>query len=241
VIADEFHLFGGQGGKGFAKFRTFARHLQAPLVMLSATPNYNDAERCYCIETILDPQRTKGGFLAWLYKHCNTVQNNYSMTPLVDEDQPFRLFKNAAEYLAALPGVYYVEDDLVYTIQDVPFDTPLPWAYEVFGYNERKHRLVASQMEDKHTRIYQQRADRGGQFLVPDVEDIVIDLVSHNGPTLIYANHSTVAEVAARTLGRYNIQYRIVTGDDSKKDKARRIQEFKDASKKQVYRLVQKP
>src|SRR5690606_17322210 len=44
VIADEMHLFGGQGGQGWKKLDRFAKGLQAPLIMASATPNYNDAE-----------------------------------------------------------------------------------------------------------------------------------------------------------------------------------------------------
>lgn len=237
VIADEFHMFGGQGGKGFKKFQTLARHLDAPLVLCSATPNYNDAERCYCIESILDPQRTRGGYLEWLYKHCNTRQNQFGMTPLVDEDEPFRNHKDAAEYLASLPGVYYVEDDLVYTIQDVPFDTPLPWAYEVFGYNERRHRLVASQMEDKHTRVYQQLVGKDG-YLHDHVYEQVLDRIPDGeapfkDPVLIYTNHSTVAEAVAETFlaeteKDFIVDHAIITGDTPKKLKAELIQKFKD-------------
>ena len=60
VIADEMHLFGGHGGKGWKKLDTLGMHLQAPMVLASATPNYNDAERCYCIQHILDPHRDQG-------------------------------------------------------------------------------------------------------------------------------------------------------------------------------------
>jgi superfamily II DNA or RNA helicase len=45
VIVDEFHMLGGHGGDGWDKLRVHAKGLQAPLVILSATPNYNDAER----------------------------------------------------------------------------------------------------------------------------------------------------------------------------------------------------
>ena len=44
IIADEFHLFGGQKGMGWRKLDKLAQHLNAPLLLLSATPNYNDVE-----------------------------------------------------------------------------------------------------------------------------------------------------------------------------------------------------
>jgi superfamily II DNA or RNA helicase len=78
VIADEFHQFGGHDGVGWKKLDRLAGGLQAPLILASATPNYNDAERVYCIQHILDPQGTRGGYLEFLYKHCNTRQNPFS-------------------------------------------------------------------------------------------------------------------------------------------------------------------
>src|SRR5690349_12949020 len=50
VIADEMHLFGRNTGQGWKKLDTLALHLMAPMILASATPNYNDAERVYCIK-----------------------------------------------------------------------------------------------------------------------------------------------------------------------------------------------
>ena len=83
MIADEFHLFGGQKGMGWKKMDSLARHLQAPLVLASATPNYNDAERCYCIQHVLDPLSCRGGYLQFIYQNCETEQNPFGMEPKV--------------------------------------------------------------------------------------------------------------------------------------------------------------
>ena len=47
LIVDEFHLLGGAQGMGWKKLDRAARGYLAPLLILSATPQYNDAERVY--------------------------------------------------------------------------------------------------------------------------------------------------------------------------------------------------
>ena len=66
IIVDEFHLLGGHTGQGWKKLDQLARGLQAALVICSATPNYNDAERCYCIQHVLDPTSCRGGMIAFV-------------------------------------------------------------------------------------------------------------------------------------------------------------------------------
>jgi hypothetical protein len=224
LIADEMHMFGGNTGKGWVKLSTLARHLRAPLIMASATPNYNDAERCYCIEAVLDPARTKGGYLNWIYRHCETEADPFSMTPKV---LGFNGGESAAEYLAGLPGVFYLEDDTVYTINDVAYSTPLPMAYEVFGYNERKHRLVASGMEDRHTRIFHQLVDEQG--LIHDhVFEFLLDLAaSATTPLLVYADHSTVADALGQSLKVAGTKHAVVTGQTPKAQKDELVTRFK--------------
>src|SRR5690606_36652977 len=55
IIVDEFHLLGGHTGIGWKKFDRLSAGLQAPIIIGSATPNYNDAERVYCVAHSLDP------------------------------------------------------------------------------------------------------------------------------------------------------------------------------------------
>jgi superfamily II DNA or RNA helicase len=222
VIADEFHLFGGQKGMGWKKLDRLAMHLQAPLFLLSATPNYNDAERCYCIQHVLDPLSCRGGFLQFIYQHCETEQNPFGMEPIVTG---FLHHKDAASYLASLPDVYYLPDDLVYKIIDIPYREDLPFELWQFGYDRRRHRMVASDMEARHTSRLQGLVTEDG-YIRPTVMAEVRKLAG-KGPMLVYANHATVADAMALTCDRDKQGYRLVTGSTTKVLKDRILREFK--------------
>lgn len=225
IVADEIHLFGGHSGKGWKKLDQIARSLEAPLVMASATPNYNDADRVYCIQHILDPASCKGGFLEFLYAHCITEQNPFGMMPNVTG---FQRFPGAAAYLAALPRVEYLPDDLVYKISDVWVNTPLPADFEVFGYDARRHRIMASQIEDKHARVFLGLVDEDG-FIHRHVYDELTELVgAATTPVLIYADHSTVADALGLTLHKHLVKHAVVTGSTPAKKKQAYIDAFKD-------------
>jgi superfamily II DNA or RNA helicase len=224
VIVDEFHMLGGHGGKGWKKLDTLARRLEAPLIICSATPNYNDAERVYCVAHVLDPHGNKGGYLEWLYKHCITEQNPFGMEPKVIG---FHRYQNSIEFLAAMPGVYYLEDDLVYSIEDVPYDTPLPAEMESHSYNRRDHKMIASQMERRHTETFQRLVNESG-FIQPHVLDAVLSIIdAGTGPVLIYANHATVARSLAASMVDYSWRVGLVTGESTTKVKAAVLDSFK--------------
>ena len=161
IIVDEFHLLGGHGGKGWKKLDRLAQRLQAPLILMSATPNYNDAERVYCIQHVLDPHAAQGGYLEFLYRHCNTEQNPFGREPLVDKEKPFVQSKDAAAYLASLPQVLYLPDDLVYTINEVPIAAAHLPHMDRYGYDERRHQMIGSLIEERHARVYQGAGRRG--------------------------------------------------------------------------------
>lgn len=211
VIADEFHLFGGQKGKGWRKLDTMARHLDAPLILASATPNYNDAERCYCVQHILDPHGTKGGYLQFLYQYCITEQNPFGMEPRV---LGFHQYPDAAVFLADMPKVFYLADDQQYTINDLKYPVDLPDELVTFGYNRRRHRMVASQMEMRHTVRYQGLVDKDG-YLRPEVSDLLADVIKET-PVMIYTSHATIALAVSRSLKAANQTHILVTGSMSK-------------------------
>jgi superfamily II DNA or RNA helicase len=223
IIADEFHMFGGQQGQGWKKLDTLARHLKAPLFLLSATPNYNDAERVYCVQHILDPLSCRGGYLEFLYKHCETEHNPFSQTPNV---LGFRNHKSAADYLAALPHVFHLPDDLIYTIKDIPYDENISDELLDYSYNRREHRMVASQIEMTHTVRYQGMVGEDGYIHTTLFEDTILNCVFGAEPVLIYANHATIAEALSRSMSRAGVNHACVTGKTSKKDKEWMIQEF---------------
>lgn len=223
IIADEFHLFGGQRGMGWRKLDKLAQHLEAPLLLLSATPNYNDVERCYCVQHVLDPTSIQGGFLQFLYQHCITEQNPFSMTPNV---LGFRNYPDAATYLAALPYVYHLPDNQVFTIEEVPYKAGVPAEMRDYGYDRRNHKMVASVMERRHTVRYQGLVGED-TLLLPKHLDYILDLLKQTeGAVMIFAVHSTVIEAASRTLAVAGVEHTVVTGSTSTQQKDTILQEF---------------
>ena len=215
IIADEFHLFGGQGGQGWRKLDALAKHLQAPLFLLSATPNYNDAERCYCIQHVLDPMSCRGGYLQFIYQNCKTEQNPFGMEPRVTG---FLNYPDAAAFLADLAHVYYLADDLVIDIEDIEYKEQLSDALTTYNYDERQHRMVASIIEWRHTARWQGLVGEDG-YLHPDILTEVLRVLLQSKTTLIYSNHATIAEVVERTLQRSHIGCHLVTGKATKQEK----------------------
>lgn len=226
IIADELHLFGGHAGKGWIKLDRIARHLQAPMVLASATPNYNDAERVYCVQHILDPQGTKDGFLNFLYAHCTTEQNPFGMYPIVTG---FHQFKDAEEFLASLPGVDYIPDDLIYTIKDYKFPRVNPTMMALYGLNERRGRMIASSMEEKHAIIDHSMITDSGKLRIDLYDFVMSERRLAGGPLLVFANHSTVAQALATRLHSASaaVSWALVTGDTTTKNKNVLLEAFR--------------
>lgn len=199
IVADEMHMFGGHGGQGWVKLDRAARGMQAPVIMASATPNYNDIDRVYCIQHILDPASAAGGFINFLYQHCITEPNPYGMLPKV---VGLHRFANAAEYLAALPNVFYLEDDLEYDIIEKQVHTQLPDEFKRFGLWNEKTRIMASAMERKHAIAELSLIDDTGikSRLVPPVAEELRDIINSHGHTLVFATHKRVAWAAKTSL-----------------------------------------
>lgn len=224
VVADEFHLFGGHTGKGWKKLDTLARHLQAPLFIMSATPQYNDAERCYCVQHVIDPGACKGGFLEFLYRHCETEQNPFSQTPNV---LGFTKFPDAAAFLSSLPRVHYLPDDLVYTIEDIEYSVTLPRALTEYSYDEWDHKMVASIIEMTHIIRLRGLIDINGRVRL-HVWNLMRDMLINHGQVLVFAQHSTVIDALAKTLVATGIEFNTVTGANTTKQKTQIIRQFID-------------
>lgn len=228
VIADEFHMFGGHKGQGFKRLDTLAANLQAPLVLASATPNYNDAERVYCIQHVLDPHSCRGGYIEFLYRECNTVPNPFAMEPGVDKDQPFRNHADAPAYLASLPGVYYLPDDVVWGIVDIEIPAAIPSEFEVYGLNRRAEKMIASQIEERHARVNLTLVDDCG-MIRPHIYEILTDLVgAATTPSLVFAAHSTVADALGASLHRHRVKHAVIHGGTPAKKKAAYLDAFRD-------------
>lgn len=223
VIVDEFHLLGGHTGKGWKKMDRLATGLQAPLILASATPNYNDAERVYCIQHVLDPNSCRGGFIQFLHDNCETENNPFGMTPIVTG---FRNFPDAASYLAALPKVQYLPDDLVYTITDIPVPRRVPRWFDELGLDTKRQRIIASQIEERHAVVEHSLIASNGD-LHPEILDILIDLTGQApGPVLIFANHAKVAEALFSSAALRQTRVQLVTGASSSNHKNQMIELF---------------
>lgn len=228
IIADEFHMFGGARAMGWRKLDRLARHVLAPIILCSATPNYNDAERCYCVQHILDPYAIRGGYLQFLYEHCITQQNPFGMTPIVEG---FQKFPDAEAYLASLKNVFYVPDDQVYHIIDLPYRVNVPAAMDEFGYDEVNHWIIGSMMERRH-RVRQLGLideDQNPKQLHAGIFDVLLDLIRKSKtPVLIFSVHITVVNALARSLDRVGLDYAMITGETPKDLKNTLLQEFRD-------------
>ena len=221
IIADEMHLLGGQRGRGWRKLDKIAAHIDAPIILCSATPNYNDAERCYCVQHILNPHETKGGYLQFIYQHCTTEQNPFGMQPIVTG---FHKYPDAAAFLSDMDGVFYIPDDAQFAIDDLLYASLLPSELEKYGYDRRNHKMVASQMEMRHTVRFQELVGDDGSLL-PHMETLLTDQLE-DGPTLVYANHATVAEAINKSLLSLGFKPALVTGSTQKATKELIIKEF---------------
>lgn len=224
IIVDEFHLLGGYKARGFKKLEKIAGHLHAPLIIASATPNYNDVERCYCIQRIIDRRGTEGGYLSFIYRNCGTEVNPFGHVPRVTG---FLKYQSAADFLADMPNVEYIEDDLVYDIEDVPMALSIPAELSTYGVDRRRERMVASIIERRHTVIDHMLVTEEN-FLADEVAELLVKEIK-NAPTpvLVFALHKDVAKAAANTLIKAKYVALVVDGDMSKKAKTSSIEDFK--------------
>lgn len=225
LIVDEFHLLGGQTGAGWTKLDRLAPGLQAPLIIASATPNYNDAERCYCIMHVLDPDSFRGGFIQFLYRNCITEENPFGKVPNV---VGFLHHKSAEDYLRQQERVHYVEDEAIkqVTIADIPMSQPVPPAFEVYGYDARRGRIMASQMEERHARKRYQLIGEDGLIRQRAWDELVELAGASSTPVLVYAESSTVATALHLTAVANGASALLITGSDTTKSKQLKVQQF---------------
>ena len=227
VIVDEFHMLGGYKAAGFKKLEKLAGGLNAPLVICSATPNYNDVERCYCIQRIIDRRATEGGYLSFIYRHCDTEVNPFGQVPRVTG---FARYPDAASFLADLPNVEYIEDDLVYDIEDIPLELEVPAELVTYGVDRRRQRMVASIIERKHTLVDHMLVREDG-LLATEVAELLVQAVDDAPtPVLVFAVHTAVAQAAVKSLIVAGHTALGVDGKMSKIAKDFHLEEFKAGS-----------
>ena len=224
IIVDEFHMLGGYKAAGFKKLEKIAGSLTAPIVICSATPNYNDVDRCYCIQRITDRRATEGGYLSFIYKHCATEVNPFGQVPKVVS---FLHYPDAASFLADLPNVEYIEDDLVYDIIDVPLTLEVPAELVSLNVDRRRAKMVGSIIERKHTLIDHMLVTDDGHLTTQVAELLVQAMDDAPTPVLVFAVHTAVAHAAVKTLAAAGFRAQAVDGKMSKVAKNQVIEDFK--------------
>ena len=227
IIVDEFHLLGGHTGVGWKKLDRNVRGLKAPLIICSATPNYNDAERCYCVQHVLDP-RSAGNYLDFLYANCTLKMNPFAKTPEVVGWQ--HGIKDSEEFLSKLPHVHYVEDDVIkqLDIDDVMVQVDIDINKDVFelGLDYRRERIIASQMERTHAlKRYRILNDSGypRQRVIDALLKILHDATT---PVMIFSESRTIALAIYDMLEMNHMDSLIVSGDITQKQKESAAHDF---------------
>lgn len=233
IICDEFHMLGGRTGIGWKKFNRVAKAVEAQVVILSATPQYNDAERAYCIQMIQDPYSLKGGYEKFLYEHC-ILEPSFRGLPTVTG---FKNYDSSEAYIAAIKGVFYLPDEALYEIEDIPVRYLMPQNWSDYGYDSRRDRIMASIIERKfsHMRFqlmgYDPRYDR--LYLRDETEETLVQIIENTeGSVLIYCDHSTIAETVAFDLGVKVSNVYLLTGTMTTKIKNEVINKFRYSREK---------
>ena len=208
-IVDEYHKLGGHSGEGFKKWKRLSTKISAPIVGASATPNYNQPDRAFCLEVAFDDSPTFN-YGDWLYKKCETEPNRFAYYPKV---LGFKDYDGVIEYLQDKPWVAYIEDTAKWTAYDIVIPAHDDDLFDDYGYSYRHHRIMASDMEKRHKRVDIDFIDDSGELrpaVQAAIEDLVEDFGEEHGKWLIFCMHKTVAEAVCRT---YRHDTWLITGD----------------------------
>lgn len=223
IIVDEFHLLGGRTSDGWGKFdRRIAPHLHAPFIICSATPSYNAAERVYCVHHVLDPEAAKGGFAQYQLEHCH-LEVAYRGLPNV---VGFKDYANAAEFLQALPGVYYMDDEAEFEIVDSHHQVRIPDEWRTHNFDSRTGLLMHSLMTRRISwqKLHYLKDDGSLQRGVIDW----LDKCLPTGQALVYCDKTSIAEPAFEWLfSQYPYEVALLTGKTSAKRKDEIINNFR--------------
>lgn len=230
IIVDEFHLLGGAKGQGFKKIKQIARTGQGDIIICSATPNYNDAERCYCVLSVIDPPRVHGGFLQFLMSNCITRVNPFSATPLVDG---FIHYKNAEEFLSTHSRVHFVPDIHSVEIQDIELASHVDEAFEKFGLVtnrawspvSRETYISSSSMQTRHLQRRMNVFDEHG--LRPEVIE-QLEMLIQNAPSkvLIYSTSAVILAEVQKFFISQKALFSLISGSSSTKQKEGELSRF---------------
>ena len=221
IIVDEFHQLGGLTGQGWKKLRTHTDRLADPVIIMSATPYWNSAERVFCAKRIVEGY---GDYQKFIMDECWLEPNRYSKLPTV---LGFRNYESTEEWMAAQAWTCYLPDTREIDIVDVEYPGYEPQELIDYGLNRRRNRIMASDMEERHVlRRFNLLDDE--QFLRPEVFDVLVGLTGNaTGPVVMYCNSSFIAEGVFSTLQYNSARAELLTGNVSPKKGSAILDRFK--------------
>ena len=218
IIVDEFHQTGKHGGPAFKKLERMARHFPG-IILASATPQYNDADRVYCVAKILDTDNNMGGYLNWIQTRCMTRPNPFATMPIVEHLIGYDTEDGAARWLVDQGYTAYIEDTAEWDQTDLFLKSDWdPEVFERIGYDATQHKIMASQMEASHRETYLLRVNEQG-FIRETLLEQIAHLFEEAKPWLIFCHHETIAQALALSLG-FSRETFIITGKQSEKEVA---------------------
>jgi len=219
-LVDEFHLLGGHDGNGWKKFNRMMSSFDKAVVMLSATPNYNDAERVFCLTAIGDDLPSRN-YMDWLVDNCEVKANRFAYYP---EVLGFKMYDSAIDFLRSRPWVAYIEDTAVWTPDTLMLPDTSKYVRELWwlGLNRRKMKLTGSDMEDIHTDVDLRYIDDDGVLRL-EVFNAMLDKMDQypdRDKWLIFCNHKTVANALAKAFEKWAEDWNIalITGDSKERE-----------------------
>lgn len=218
LIVDEFHKTGKHNAVGFKKLDRMAARFPA-IILCSATPNYNDADRCYNICHVLDTINYMGGYPAFVEEYCTTKYNHFRK---MGDVTGFKDYDGAPGFLAALPFVAYLPDEAEWTDHALTLYSPANlYSIDVLGYSGRKHRIMASDMEYKWHRLRLILLQPSQEFLRPEVAQGLLEYLDQAGAEkyLLYSRDKVVAKALQQTLVAYS-RFAVFKIDGSTSEKA---------------------
>lgn len=207
-IIDEYHKLGGHAGLGFKKWKALSTRIKAPIVGMSATPNYNDADRVFCLEVTFE-EHPVFNYEDWLYKNCEVEPNRFAYYPtvtgLLNFDSPIDMLKSK-------PWVAFVEDTSTWNKGELVLPTWYDYKFEQYGLIERRVRVCASDMEKRHKRVDLRFINDKGRIRKRVLKAVKEELARYPQykKWLIVCAHKSVAEALYESLKR---DVWLITGD----------------------------
>lgn len=222
-IVDEFHMLGKQSSQGWKKFDAHMRKTKAPVIGGSATPQYNDPERVYCVMHGLDAENNRGGFIGWLHRHCFTEENPHGSIPIVTG---LRDFESPQEMLASLPYVAFLADESPDIVKDIELPAYTHEHFDDYHLDHRRERVMSSQMEIKHRRRLESILTVHGLF-TDDVERELNKILDANKRVIVFLQHSEIAKQVHVLFQEAGLNAGYVDGDTTPTHKETVIELFR--------------